>query len=356
MSRFRVLVPLSLFVALSGQFQAYAEPATRIATVKGKSLCLIEGTAAPNCLAPSPGDVRLPLWSKDGELVTFIENAPPSEALAILHVVDRYGQSLLSLPIKPVVAGEINSGMRAVEALQWVDSHRIAVSGSVNPSTQEVLVIDLQRDAVADEFIDDGGGVSFSPDGKHTAQLTGAPHFTPSAKRRPVLRVDGKDIILPSMVDAADFGTPLWSPDSRSVAIPMKDTTGRDVVAYWQPQGLRILNLPVTTASKPTRPDLFWSGNTLQLRRASAATTPLRPGEKRPATKAWSINPGIKTPAWTKLADGQPNPARAARVAKANALKLLPADLASTPLDLADVWCQACGIEKIARRTGATGE
>jgi len=356
MSQFRVLMPLSLFVALSGQIQAYAEPATRVAAVKGRSLCLVEGTAVANCLAPSLGGVRLPLWSKDGELVAFVENAPPSQALAILHVVDRYGQSFLSLPIKPVVAGEVNSGMRAVEALQWIDSHRIAVSGSVNPSTQEVLVVDLQRDAVADEFIDDGGGVSFSPDGKHTAQLTGAPHFTPSANRRPVLRVDSKDISLPSTVDAASFGAPLWSPDSRSVAIPMKDATGRDVVAHWQPQGLRIVRLPAATASNPTRTDLFWSGNTLQLRRTSAATTPLRPGEKRPTTETWSINPGVKMAAWIKLANSQPDPAQAARAAKANVLKALPADLASTPPDLADVWCQACGIEKIARRTDTTGE
>ena len=159
MNHARVLLALATVLALSSQQPAVAQPAGRAAVVKGKSLCLVERTAA-NCLKPGLGDVRLPLWSKDGEKVAFIESTPATQALAMLRVVDRHGQSQLALPIKPVVHGETNSGMRAVESLQWVDAHRIAVSGSVNPSSQETLVVDLQQGSVSDEYIDDGGGLA----------------------------------------------------------------------------------------------------------------------------------------------------------------------------------------------------
>ena len=85
MNHARVLLALAAVLALSSQQPAVAQPFGRAAVVKGKSLCLVERTAA-NCLKPGLGDVRLPLWSKDGEKVAFIESTPATQALALAWV------------------------------------------------------------------------------------------------------------------------------------------------------------------------------------------------------------------------------------------------------------------------------
>lgn len=355
MNRTRVLFALATVLALSSQQPAVAQPSGRAALVKGKSLCLVErGTA--NCIKPGLGDVRLPLWSKDGEKVAFIESTPATLGLAMLRVVDRHGQSLLTLTIKPVVHGETSSGMRAVESLQWVDAHRIAVSGSVNPSSQETLVVDLQQGSISDEYIDDGGGLSFSPDGKHVAQLIGAPHFTATANRRPALRVDGSDVVLPSPVKAAGFGTPVWSADNRSIAIPMKDASGRDVLVHWQADRLRVIDLPAQATDGSARLDVFWSGSQLQLQRSPASEATPRPGAKTVPTEFWSLNPVAKSATWAKQSGAVERPAQREKVARSSVLKGLPPEFGPTTPDQVDVWCVDCRTEATPRKTGVITE
>ncbi|MBB2486904.1 hypothetical protein H5407_16875 [Mitsuaria sp. WAJ17] len=117
---------------------------------------------------------RLPAWSRDGSRIAYIDDADPGSALAWLVVIDPQGRALSRLPIKPLAVGEGCSGMRFVESLEWLGSDRVVASGSLNPSSTESLVFDLGRNAVVAEYVDDGRGASFSPDGRHVLLVEGA--------------------------------------------------------------------------------------------------------------------------------------------------------------------------------------
>jgi len=167
-------------------------------------------------LTEDPARKRLPVRSKDGKQIAYIQDSPDKSALAILVVIDAGGGFRRSWPVGHVEPGEIHGGMRFVEEVEWIDANRIAVSGSINPSTGDYEIISLIDGSVTG-FVVDGAGAAFSPDGKHAAYMTGAPHF--GGDRAPVLTIDEVPAAVPFPGDIEETERPVWSKDSRNVAL-----------------------------------------------------------------------------------------------------------------------------------------
>ncbi len=122
--------------------------------------------------------------------------------------------------------------MRSVEGLLWVTNQRLAVYGSVNPSTVEYAIVDVATGKEVDGYLVDGFAFAPSPDGSHVAYEGYIPHFTPEEDERPKLCLDHE----------CRFGQPsggyprgdrhvgftsgaVWSPDGSRVAIAAEDYT-----------------------------------------------------------------------------------------------------------------------------------
>lgn len=171
---------------------------------------------APMQLTQEQAHKRFPVRSKDGAQIAFIQDSPDKSALADLVVIDANGRFRASWPVGYVKPGEIRSGMRFVEELEWIDDNRIAVRGSINPSTSDYEVITVS-DGSTTGFADDGAGAAFSSDGKHVAYMTGAPHF--GGERTPTLTIDDVPAATPFPADIEEVERPVWSDDGRSVAL-----------------------------------------------------------------------------------------------------------------------------------------
>jgi len=140
-------------------------------------------------------------------------------ALADIVVVDRAGRELARVAIEPVLPDRAYAGMSDVAGLAWISASRLVVHGPINPSQSQYYVIDLARQAVVEDFIDDESAPAFSPDGLHVAILAGAPHFVPPNKSAARLLLDGKTIYPARPVAGLDFvSEPKWSADGSSLA------------------------------------------------------------------------------------------------------------------------------------------
>jgi hypothetical protein len=62
--------------------------------------------------------------------------------MADIVVMRTDGSLLKEIHFRPV--GEAVSGMRGVEQMEWISERRLVVSGSINPSTGEYAVIDVE--------------------------------------------------------------------------------------------------------------------------------------------------------------------------------------------------------------------
>jgi hypothetical protein len=182
----------------------------------------------------------LPLWSKDGGRIAFLRAVSQEQALANLIVLDPNGDKTAEIVIRPADNAP-PAGMRFVEDVEWLSSERIAVSGSINPSTAENLVFDLPSSREVRDFYDDGSRAVYSPDGAHVAYQVGSPHFTPAEEREPALEVDGKRVFPERGVQLSFIAEPRWSPNSRKLAV-VTDTMGaqQKSLAIWEAEDGRV--------------------------------------------------------------------------------------------------------------------
>jgi hypothetical protein len=174
------------------------------------------------------------------------------------------------------------SGMRFVERLQWMSNRRLAVSGSVNPSTGEYVVVDVETGLEVAWYAVDGFNWSASPDGMHVAYVGNVVHFTPEADRRPQLCVD--DECRPGTQPTGYPGldrhleytmAPIWSHDGSAVAITAEDyETNKPSVIVRRLQGKPVQYSPANSDAKIR---ISWDSGTLELR-AGQATWRLAPG------------------------------------------------------------------------------
>ncbi|MDR3415251.1 MAG: hypothetical protein P4L83_03610 [Nevskia sp.] len=270
----------------------------------------------------------------------------PRTALAKLVVIDRRGNLLSQIPIKPAAPGQVASGMRFVEALEWLTPNQIAVSGSVNPSTTEYELFDWTTGKTLKAFFDDGGGAAFSPDGQHYAYVTGAPHFARAADRTPTLNLDDKPLYKAAGGQVEFSSRPQWSDDGQSLAVLTADASGRRsvLVAGARSASAAPTPLPAVAGTPQVAPKaLFWSGGDLYL----TQTTNDGP---QAAPRTWILPKG--TGAWTSVEATQ---APAEPATKSKSAKTL-ARAAAPGGTYYDVWCGSCDLTALPRRSSVNAE
>ena len=119
---------------------------------------------------------------------------------------------------------------------------------------------------------------------------------------------------------------------------------------------VRMVDLPFAVAERDEPPTVFWSDGDLHVQRtitsatANAGTSGQagRPGAKATSIQDWVLR--VDRLSATLKLTGTPalDPARAAAVLQAQALKVpLPAGARDV-----DVWCRACALDSVPRRSG----
>jgi len=306
----------------------------RAVYVKGNEIYTSSGSSGEVRRITNDGARKsLPVWSKDGARIAFVESVDGVRALGYLVVIDNDGNVSNRIPFRsePDSAG----GMRFIEHLEWLAGDRIAVSGSANPSLTETAIVDLATGSEQSGIFDDGPGADFSPDGRHFAYTSGAPHFTSEDHRRPALEVDYVRVF-PNPRRHVKFVSPRrWSPDSSRVAVVAEDfTTKRQSVVVWSREGKVLettLTLPAGSAS-----DLFWSGGDV------VVTSPR--GNLRITTATGSVE--------AVSAGELLNPLQQARSERRRLLDIFLRDGDRE----ADFWCQSCILTALPRRVQADND
>jgi hypothetical protein len=336
---------LMIALAVASHCTAFAAPVYRTVTIRDNAVCVAEGSLPGQCFGKDEQRKSLPLFSKDGNRIAVISQALPNTQLATLLVFDRHGQRLATIPIKPVVKGEVESGMRAVEYLEWIDQNRIVVGGSINPSSGEYLVIDASTGRTLQELVDDGAGIAVSPDGAHLASISGAPHFASAATQAAKLVVDGNPVLALQDLGVTVDGRPLWSPDSGALAIRVRRRDELPALLVWN-RNLRTHSL--TSLPAPAQPGsraaMAWRGADLVAVNSAAEARPGRPAMAAETTvlknAAGSARPVVShikgVPGTSSTGAGQSVPPAAGRQADGNT----------------DVWCADCAPGMAPRATG----
>lgn len=242
--------------------------------VKGGQLFVSQGDSTARQITYGEGAKRLPVWSPDGSKIAYLQDTNFKVALDDLIVIDRDGEIRSNILVRP--AGKTHTaGMQFVEGVQWITESRIALSGSINPSTVETIIMDLARGTEVDYIYDDLGGATFSPDGLHVAFVTGSPHFTPESFRRPALHIDENLIYPPQGKHIIFLTKPEWSENSSELAIVTKDYIGENSsVVIWKTTG-RTLTVPVALDFR-SHVTISWMAGTLFLK-SNDSTAELRP-------------------------------------------------------------------------------
>lgn len=358
---------LLLFQAETFAAITAAAPEVRAVMVMDKAICIQVGRASPlTCFGKSANDKAFPVWSKDGIKIAYIERSGNARSLARLVVADTHGQTLVSWPIQPVTAGEIPSGMRAVESVEWIGSDKIVVSGSINPSTTEYLVFDANSGLLEHEFNDDGFGAAFTSDGKLRAYVTGAPHFTRAKHRAPKLLVNDAEIVDFSRHASVIAGQPLWSSDNSTLAVPMladliggsgssksSQAAARRSVLVWNRRSRAVASIDLPFMGDRTF-SLAWQNASLIVAISpvlSASTSVEGLGQMKAPAEIWQLaNPGIsgRSPNWKRITNAPAIAAKAAAVAlRSEWRKEFRSPGAVSDVDL---WCPACELAVLPRR------
>lgn len=273
----------------------------------------------------------LPVWSKDGSMIAFIEKTGPDQALAGLVVIDRNGKKIAEILVQPAGGHEVE--MRTVETVQWLTARRVAVIGSLDPSTSKFVIYDLISKRKVDESVFNGLYPSFSPDGLHAAYEDGSPHFTPEDERRPTLNIDYKRVF-PTSGRRVEFELdPRWSPDSRTLAVIASDygTKERKVVSWRADAGVKEVPFPTDLG---TTKHLFWKDQVLYVDSAL--------GGSASSAQTWGIAGGR----------GRPTPAHATdpRIAAAALQAQLREQIERAQGSDPNFWCQDCPLSALPRR------
>jgi hypothetical protein len=336
------LFAISFVVAHSVSVLAQSDH--RTVFVQNNQICLSDATNMVRCITSDNRTKYLPVWSRDGNKIAYLEAGDNSSSLATAVVIDRGGKRLAGIPIKTLDIGEIRSGMRYVDSVEWISNNRLAVSGSVNPSSREYVVINLDTVRVTDEFVSDKYRASFSADGFSYAAVSGMPHFTPKDSHAPILIVNGQRLkgVIPGSVEIA--GSPAWAPDGSTIAIPLRNSFGTpnegvDSVVFWErSSGLtHLITAPVRLR------DVRWGDTGL-----IAATMPDAYGQR--ATLGWKLPVTAKPfgmSSWQPVAD--PMLLNVDKRDQKLRTQLRNSLMVDGGINI-DIWCVSCGLSNLPRR------
>ena len=210
--------------------------------------------------------------------------------------------------------------MRFVERIEWLGGNRLAVSGSINPSTAEYVIFDVATGKDVRRFFDDGAGAAFSPDGLHAAYVTGKPHL--GSDNAGSLIVDDRPIFAAESSDTVFVARPKWSPSGTMLAMLVGAADAARVLVWRSGESAaHVTSMPGADRT------LFWQGEQLIARSGSSAGAAARYAEVRADGNAPTLLPVAP------VAD----PLRRASAYRASLAPRIP-DGATD----ANVWCRRC--------------
>lgn len=332
----KTLILLSLFLAFSSV--SLADSGISVVFVQNNEIVISTEGAGQIELTQDGIPKDFPVWSKDGSKIAFIEKTGKNIALSRLVIIDLDGNPLSSFLIHPVPSDplEVVSGMRFVEWVEWVTDSRIAVGGSINPSTCENIIFDLSTLQINDEFFDDGCNAAYSQDGLHVAYITGAPHFSPESARKRELDIDGRRVFPQRGTQVKFITDPKWSGDGQTLAIVATiEKTKTSHIVQWHAKGkLSVIPFPMKKeAFLEGKAELFWNGQDFIVTSNEQA--------------------------WT-LAQGRLNVIRPSHVVdpEHEAINIRMAQQASLKAGAKkpDFWCQSCPLSLLPRRSSVNAQ
>jgi len=214
-----------LLTFILGFGYAFSENA-RIKVVyrKGNNIFTIDADGQPRQLTDDSLSKGWPVWSKDGRKIAFLREINKAIALDNLIVVDpETGKTLADIRICPVTPDDEIYDVRYIQGIEWLTDDKIAAVGNVNPSTGQIFVYDLNTGKELMDYIDNDGGVIFSPNGEHAATEEGMQHWLSDADREPEIDIDNQRIYPAKSVHVSLLSQPAWSENSERVAFVAED-------------------------------------------------------------------------------------------------------------------------------------
>ena len=328
------LLILAIFLIYANA--AYAVSGISAVWVQNNEIFISTGSGGQVQLTHNALPKDNPVFSKDGSMIAFTEQTPQNVALDSLVVIDTFGNRIHKFLIHPVDPSDPNAvigGMRFVERITWLTNSKIAVAGSIDPSSVETNTFDISsgKELESEDNITDGFPV-YSPDGLHYAFVAGVPHFTAWNDQEPEFDIDNNQRIYPPTGTQAHFITnPAWSADSQNLAIVAMGSNNTSNIVIWHIGDAQPSLVPIPIKKEQNRyvvAKLFWSGEAL--------TVTSDEGD-------WSYSQGTLTAISPSQAV---DPRQAAWDLKAN----LEKSLGIGPSE-SDFWCQSCPLTLLPRRS-----
>lgn len=164
------------------------QSALRSVFVRNSEIYVVDSAgAAPRQITKDGIRKSLPVWSPSGQRIAFVRDSG-GQALADIAVISAAGEQLRLISFRR--AGSPLTGMRFVEDLEWISEDRLAVAGSLNPSTVEYAMVDIATGAELGSYLTDGFTLVGSPNGMHVAYEAYRPalHFAGGPSSRALHR------------------------------------------------------------------------------------------------------------------------------------------------------------------------
>ncbi len=321
---------------------------------KGNDLFTIGADGKPQQLTYDDIPKGNPLWSKDGTKIAFERKIDRGVAFDNLMVIDpETGQTLANLLICPT-SPEEGYAIRFIEGIEWLTGDKIAAKGSIDPSSTQTFVYDINTGKELMDYVDNDGGAVFSLDGEHAASQNGSPHWTPEPDREPELEIDDERVYPATGIHVRLLSDPVWSEDSARVAVVAEgyESKQRSVVVCGLKGGCQSTVLPTTV--KPDPDDRFriqWNNGRVYVT-FPAAILPWAHGTVTQTT--WSLQPGD---AKAVVSASQPS-VYDSQLSYQNQIQKLGGDAAVNLLKQIqklggiepDLWCQDCALAKLPRK------
>lgn len=207
MMRLFATIAFALVAFPIGRAAAQDDAISRLVYARSGSLFLQKPGETAYRLLLSGGRKRLPAFSPNGQRIAY-QDVGAKATFGSINVIttngDKAGQAI-------DLDRETLGGMMAVDSISWAGNETILVSGRLNPSTRETLVIDRASGKLVYNVHSYGNYVAIAPRSRRAAYVGDMPHWAGEDDKNPSLYVGGRQVrIWPDQ--AIEFlGAPLWS-------------------------------------------------------------------------------------------------------------------------------------------------
>jgi hypothetical protein len=315
-----IILSVSLLIALL-KTSAAQQPTFKAAFERGHEIFVTDSSGNTAQITHDGIPKDLPLFSSDGTRLAFLQKPAQALSLVDLRIVDSSGKNIATVPVRPENSSTTND-LPSVDRLQWLPNDQVVVSGSLNPSTEESIILDAKTGKELNSIYDDAGGAVFSPDGIHVAYVTGSAHFMPAEDKRPIVNIDQEQVYPKGNVKIELQSNVAWSDDSKEISFVAKDSgAATQLVVCPLARACGLLDL--SQAAPPFT--VSWSGMQILLNSAG---------------KTLSIDPKMG-----QITPFTPPPAKAA---EQESLRLRIENEGGRSID---VWCDGCTPSSSRRKT-----